>query len=826
MSTTRSIKSHVQTIQGMDSTTPPHLVDESKWTMCRGMRSYYGKLIQFPNFVFRGVLNVSNPTVDGIFTLPTGIRAENLTITFASSSVPGVYQLRDPINTSIRLARIDGTLASIRTDAGDNQLYNRIVGTIYNNTLYFTDPTTKLRYTDGTNVVEYTNLISGNIRVDFIPVIPSSYPVIASTVIASTSVSFTPINLLSVIETFSITSQLYTIIYTTSEDITFGVGDTVRVTNSPYGTANTPFVVTAVGNKTFTHTRLTPIIGFEISQVVSTSGQVTLVTSLGIPTWTVKHAISGVSPFNIGDNVTISGSSQGGLNTNFIISLIQGNTFGYITTIQPSGITGTSSFGNTGAIVKLTNAPTQTSTGPNGKFTSLLNLPPNFVAGQNVRFSGFATLSLNGIVKIISILDSFSFTFQTISSLIGTDSNTGTVQPEFGNINVPSSRYITNFFDHIVVLNSTFKGVYEPWTCRWSDLYNPGQWEPNPENEADSFDLVGWQRSSGIMAGGTGMGRLGDVLYLYTESCIFKMVYTGLPKVMQVSVAFEDYGNFFLNGLVTSRDVHLFFDAYYQNFFLFDGFNRPKPIGDDILGFFLANVNFSFTSIDVTQQLTSFAVADKNEAWWCFYATTLASYVAIVYNWSSDSWTILKLSGRIKLIGGGGTRALTCDELTGTCDNLTGVCDDLSKTDIVIPRTYIFEPGSFHRELASGEVATSSLVEFPFMETRDLITDLQREVEVDRICIHATHSETSTTAGINVYVSARQNLQDTVVYKFVGKWTRFTPQGILSFPAQTGRVFRYKFQLTGSATEIALGKPHEFVFYDFTDNVFNMEAEK
>ena len=731
MPSTRDVQPHVRTIQGMDSTTPAHLLGDDKWTMCRGMRSYYGKLIQVPGFLPLGVIDALATITDGFFSLPTGVRSENLAVTVSLGNNPGVWQYRVG-GGSLKLATI-----SI-TDPGDSQLYNRVVGTVYNNQVWLTSPTIRLKYTDGSRVVEYNNQIPGTVKIDSL-VIPA---------------------------------PIYTIIN--------------------YGTGGDGLVILKVRGV-----------------VLIKPGDLVTISQTGLEWLTGgPFLVTGAAIFSNGNSTTIT----------------------YIKTPTPSIL----AFGNVSATITLYNSAGTVSGGV-GRFTATTSLNNLFSATQRVRFTGFNQTDLNGVVTITSILDSKSFAFSTNSQYVGTDANIGICQPEFGNINVPSSRYITNFFDHLVVLNSTFRGIYEPWTQRWSHLYDPGQWDPSPENEADFFDLVGWQRANGIVAGGTGMGRLGDSLFTYTESCIFKTDYVGLPKVMQVKPVWEDYGNFFYYGLVASRNVHLFFDVSYQNFFIFDGFNRPKAIGDPILGFFLANITFSFKSTDITQELMAFSVNERNEGWWVFYASTLASWVALIYNWNTDAWSILKLGFRIKSIGGGGTRALICDEMVGTSDGLADTCDNQSKTDVVVPKMFIGEAstgygGFFYRETSSSENTNATFPEMPFMETKDYTTDLQKQVEVDRICIHADHNRTTTTAGIKVFVSARDNLQDPVVYKQVGTWTKFTPQGTVSFPPVVGRIFRYKFQLssTGSVGDLenTLGKLHDWTFFDFTDNIFNTGAEQ
>lgn len=388
---------------------------------------------------------------------------------------------------------------------------------------------------------------------------------------------------------------------------------------------------------------------------------------------------------------------------------------------------------------------------------------------------------------------------------------------------VPSARYIDNFFDHIVVANCTLSGIRQPWTFRFSDLYNPGVWTPTDTNEADFYDVVSWQRDYSIIAGITGAGKINDRYFVYTDSCIVGVNYVGLPKVFQVAPAWLDYGNAFINGLVVSKDAHFFFDGYHQNFFIFDGANRPTPIGDPILGFFLNNITLNFTSTDTTQELLGFTMPERSEAWWVFKSNDGVSFWAIVYNWKSNEWTKLRLPSMFQGVGGGGTVAKTVSELGATAVNaLTGEVGSLSATDVKFFRHFTSAGFRFREEQSSDAIATlQSTSESPTLETKDFYDDLQREIEIDRFCIHADYV---ASAGIAVYVSARQSLQDPVVYKKVGTWTKETRQGIITFASIRARVLRYKFEFL-KPTGITV-PARGCVFYNYTDNLFDIKAEQ
>lgn len=436
---------------------------------------------------------------------------------------------------------------------------------------------------------------------------------------------------------------------------------------------------------------------------------------------------------------------------------------------------------------------------------------------------GFGNPAANGVDRMAAVLYNNTVWYGSpLTAIRYTDgTSVGTYATE-----TPRARYLEFFFDHLVAANYTYKGVKAPWAFRFSDLYNPGSWEPSPENESDFYDVVSWQRDHSVVAGITGLGKIGDRLFAYTDSCIVPITYVGLPKVFQVGQPLIDYGNAFLNGLVVAKDAHFFFDGYHQNFFMFDGSNRPQPIGDPILGFFLSKINLNYLSTDRTQELTGFTVPERNEAWWCFFSSDGVSAYALVYNWRANEWTVNELPSVFRFLtgaGGGGTIAKTVAELGATpVSALTGRVENLAVTDIKFARQFTTQTATRYREEISSD-ATAGLIgppTLPTLETKDYFDDLQRVVEVDRFCIHADYV---ASAGIKVYVSARDSLQQPVVYKEVGTWTKETRQGLVTFKPIPGRIFRYKFEFQIPAVG---QRPRGCVFYAFTDNIFNLKAEQ
>lgn len=386
--------------------------------------------------------------------------------------------------------------------------------------------------------------------------------------------------------------------------------------------------------------------------------------------------------------------------------------------------------------------------------------------------------------------------------------------------NVPSARYIDTFFDHIIVGNNTFHGSHEPYTLRWSHLYDPTQWDPTDTNEADYFELVCWDEKSSLTQGITGLGRIGDTLFAHTNSTIFSCNYVGLPKVMQIQAVprSQGLGNSLHHCLIVTQDVHFYYNRNTENFYAFNG-QTVKSIGDPIKRQFtelLRSVTF--------RSVRGLVIEEKKEAWWVVEQDTGQMVLThFVYNWEIGVWymSYLTVTPTSTVYAGRFNAAISA---TGdTCDSFmaenTFVDSDVNFNLQPVGRCF-FNNGNMYREESPGDT-TSSLTSYqdPYLETKDFIADLQEVGEIDQMVIHADYVN---AGGIEVYVSTRMNLHDPVVFKKVGLWTKNLRDGKVSFTPMRGRVFRYRFNPIGNSE----GPCRGVVFYSYTDNLFSARAER
>jgi hypothetical protein len=453
-----------------------------------------------------------------------------------------------------------------------------------------------------------------------------------------------------------------------------------------------------------------------------------------------------------------------------------------------------------------------------GTFTSnsTIGAPFRVQIGDEVCLRGFQNNQFNGTFKILDVPTTKSFTFKLRANPgTTTDPNTGTF--EFCNISdVPSARFITSWFDHLVVANCTFRGQYEPSKVRISDLYRPDVWTPTAENEADEFDMVISQSGKCDTTAITGLEKINDALFVYTPDCIYRLDYVGLPKVFQVRSVVEGYGNSFYNGLISNGTHHFFFDAKWKNFYQFDGSSLPISIGNDIVSYVESKIDLAESAI-IDGWFSGFVNYDKTEITWTV-TSSLSVKLRLTYNWVSKSWYVADgdTSGRNTLWPSGGYLPGMINDELATIDSfsLAYSVDNYDSIKGLKKNDLIYGSSNMFREAQVGDTGTI-LANPIILETKDYTTDLQRVVEIDRITIHADYI---TSSGIDVYVSARNSIQSFLNYKKVGTWTKNTPDGIVSFKPMHGRIFRYKF-LPASDTD-------GLVFYSFTDNVFNTLAEK
>jgi hypothetical protein len=161
-----------------------------------------------------------------------------------------------------------------------------------------------------------------------------------------------------------------------------------------------------------------------------------------------------------------------------------------------------------------------------------------------------------------------------------------------------------------------YSAATTPFNLGWSDLNNPDEFFATDINEADEYSIPSTDfpdtRSSGIM----GLGKLGDLLYIYLSDAMYMMRYVGLPNVMQIDQApFPKIGCRYGNSLVIAPSGHYFIGR--NDIYFFDGVSAPSSIGEAVRSQFFSDIGGTPSSRD--EWLFGYYDVGKEEVCWTYY---------------------------------------------------------------------------------------------------------------------------------------------------------------------------------------------------------------
>jgi hypothetical protein len=369
---------------------------------------------------------------------------------------------------------------------------------------------------------------------------------------------------------------------------------------------------------------------------------------------------------------------------------------------------------------------------------------------------------------------------------------------------LPKARYIEMFHDHIVVGNiRSYKGYEYPRRLMSSHLRDWSVWEEAQNNEATLYDFTDEYSGLEITEGITGMAvvMMGGIerLLVTLPSRVEVIDYVGLPYVYQKHTVFPNIGCPFPYALAkTPAGV---FTISEDSIWRFGG-EDFEDVGQDQIKFLYENLT---TNTDYRYRLWSGVDIPRSEVFWCF-ATDQDIDMQITYNWRDKTWVSAPVENLHSFLRSPvRTKPTSFDQLTGTFDALTGSFDALGGQGTASNQVlWGSDDGRILRDEAVGD-ADSSLVDVddPYVETGDIFyDDLATMKTIDSIFLNADY-KASTCDGVEVYISARNELDETVSYSLVGTWTKSSELKKLTFPPVTGKIFRFKFQF--KATNAAYG---------------------
>ena len=387
---------------------------------------------------------------------------------------------------------------------------------------------------------------------------------------------------------------------------------------------------------------------------------------------------------------------------------------------------------------------------------------------------------------------------------------------------IPCGRYVSVFYDHLVVGAPTFRGTTMLNSVMWSHLYDFTDWQPRIGNEADKYDCTFMQRDDSVIDGVTGMqlmkahtiGGLIETMLIFTSSCVYAMSYTGLPRVVRVSPLIKDYGNGLLHATASLDDSVVWCDVNHGDFMVYRG-QGPESIGGGIRTYFFNDLN---TDSDLAQKTWSYVDRLNFEVVWVYVSNASATVCdkAIAFNYSNKTWSVRDAPG-LSAFGRVQRRAKIVEELTGVNSAQTATNAKLARS--ADSQLLLWGTSSGYIQKVAGAGDTMIGQTSVLLETGDLLYGSAQKVkEVSAITINATATVGFT--GVVVEVCARESVDTAVTWFNAGVWTSTLPEKMLTFMPQAGKVLRYRFSL---ATATAV---RGFVFSGFEDNVRGSDANR
>lgn len=370
-------------------------------------------------------------------------------------------------------------------------------------------------------------------------------------------------------------------------------------------------------------------------------------------------------------------------------------------------------------------------------------------------------------------------------------------------------KHVAVFQNHLVVshfaegqyhattgVEDPFDAATTPFVVGWSDLNNPDSFFATDLNEADQYKIPYNSYSENTNYGVTGMGILGQSLWLYTASGMTSMDYVGLPNVMWISPS-HNVGSIYHNGLVITKLGHYFIGQ--ENFYFFDGV-QPRPIGDAVYEQFFSEVKTLDPSDADSESVVGYYDQFRREVSWLYW-TTAGQCKQIVYQEKFGRWFFRNMpyetANKARCIG---------RVFNSTSRSLYGGVQKIN---------FDYDSTELVADILLDDFAGSSYTQ-PLVVTNDVFyQDLFRVKEAMVLYIDASWASGMT--GIVVGISNRTRLSDAVAFtNALESWTTSLSDGKVTLARSEGRVIRVRFVFTGS-------KPVGCVLSSWGDAAYDMK---
>jgi hypothetical protein len=355
-----------------------------------------------------------------------------------------------------------------------------------------------------------------------------------------------------------------------------------------------------------------------------------------------------------------------------------------------------------------------------------------------------------------------------------------------------TAQVLRPFRDQLIALRITDTGDYNPRELRWSTLAGPGalpdDWDyTDPSNQAGRTEL------------GDTDDNLVDCLGLRNSLIVYKQFNTYIADLVDDDAVFSFRRLFSQSGLLSENCAVAFGARHFVvtdcDIIVHDG-NSPVSIADQRMR------RWFFTRLNANAYRRTFVMADyrNREIYVCFPESgQVWPTMAIVWNWSDDSWHIREL-GRAMAFGTNGivpgTSALI-DADTRTYDDAGEPFDDESYNPSAL-RAMLFAAERFDAyQLDTGETYAGDTMTCYAERTGIGLSniDLVRIKRIKRIMPRVLGTTGDT---IRFYVGVRSAIDGTVSY--LGPYLFTIGQDHKIDLRISGRIIDLKAEYLGTST--------------------------
>lgn len=316
------------------------------------------------------------------------------------------------------------------------------------------------------------------------------------------------------------------------------------------------------------------------------------------------------------------------------------------------------------------------------------------------------------------------------------------------------------FFNHIFVVRGR--------TLLWTDLDNVWEWQPHPTNEAD-FRIIEWESCDA-----TGLARSSDNLYLHFPNAIYEVTYVGKPTIVRITAKVHGIGAVTPRSLVVHNNIQFFIGS--DNFYVWSPDVGLNAIGKDVWKKFIA-VRGPLNAI--------WAYVDQrnNEICWVSDSRVWA------FNFLEKHWAIYSTDGIL-------------DHASSTwTDPTPGIVAGsewptiIDKVSVVgLENLWVTENAVVREQRWNDPLTGCISMSIPFLETDDISYEDQHfEKRTDLVLVDAKSQH--PWVGLRVRVSGRNFITHGSRWVDCGLWTQRLPQHQLNFPAVSGKVLKFRFEL-------------------------------